>query len=75
MKALRTVGTAVIVSALLSATAFAKEKQSARNSASDMPAVMAGAGAASMATVEAVDMSLARSHVARSDGNSEFHRR
>ena len=56
MKTLRTIGTVVLVTALSSTASFATEAQVARDSMSDMPAVMVGAGAAGMATVEAVDM-------------------
>jgi len=56
MKTLKSIGTVILVSALSSATVFATEMQTSRDSASDMPAVMVGAGAAGMATVEAVDM-------------------
>ena len=56
MKTLKSIGTVILVSALSSATVFATEMQTSRDSASDMPAVMVGAGATGMATVEAVDM-------------------
>ena len=51
MKTLRTVGAAVIVSALLSTTAIAEVNQSSKE-----PAVMTAVEITSMATVEAVDM-------------------
>lgn len=56
MKTLRTIGSAVLATLLSSTAAFAAEPQTTRDSMGDLPAVMVGAGAVGMATVEAVDM-------------------
>jgi hypothetical protein len=56
MKNFRTLGTVILVTALTSNAGFAMEPQAAKDAVSDMPAVMVGAGAVGMATVEAVDM-------------------
>ncbi len=55
MKTLRTIGALILATTLSSAATFAAETQVMRDSASAMPAVMVGAGAVGMATVEAVD--------------------
>jgi len=68
MKTLKSIGTVILVSALSSATVFATEMQTSRDSASDMPAVIVGAGAADMATVEAVDMASREVSLRLADG-------
>ncbi|HEY9199748.1 MAG TPA: hypothetical protein VIR60_10300 [Gammaproteobacteria bacterium] len=56
MKTLRLAGAVILVGTLASATAIATDMQSSGDSVRDLPAVMVGAGATGMATVEAVDM-------------------
>lgn len=56
MKTLRLAGAVILVGTLASAPAIATDMQSSGDSVRDLPAVMVGAGATGMATVEAVDM-------------------
>jgi Cu/Ag efflux protein CusF len=71
MKALKTVGTVIFVGALSSAMAFAAEPQGTKDTLGDLPAVMVGAGAAGMATVEAVDMKSREITLRLADGKVE----
>jgi len=68
MKTLNIVGSVILVTALSSATSFAAEAQMERDSMGDMPAVMVGAGAVGMATVEAVDMTSREVSLRLADG-------
>jgi len=65
MKTLKTVGTAVIVSALLSATAIAEVNQGGNDS---LPAVMTGAQVTSVAVVESVNMKTREVRLREADG-------
>jgi hypothetical protein len=64
MKTLRTLGTAVIVSAMLSATAIAAEQQSA----SELPSVTRGTEMSTVATVESVNMKTRTVRMRESNG-------
>ncbi|MBI5041844.1 MAG: hypothetical protein HZB57_11800 [Gammaproteobacteria bacterium] len=68
MKTLRTIGAVILVSALSSTASIAAEPQSARDSMGDLPAVMVGAGAVGMATVEAVDITTREVTLRLADG-------
>jgi hypothetical protein len=68
MKALKTVGSVILVSALSAAMSFAVEPQGTQDTLGDTPAVMIGAGAVGMATVEAVDMESREISLRLSDG-------
>ena len=68
MKTLKIIGSVILVTALSSATSFAAEAQMERDSMGDMPAVMVGAGAVGMATVEAVDMTSREVSLRLADG-------
>jgi len=68
MKTLNIVGSVILVTALSSAASFAAEAQMERDSMGDMPAVMVGAGAVGMATVEAVDMTSREVSLRLADG-------
>jgi hypothetical protein len=64
MKTLRTLGAAIIVSALLSATAIAAEQQGGN----ELPAVSRGVEVTSISTVESVNMRTRKIRLRESDG-------